>query len=89
MNKIQRIAFPLAVLTISLLLSSVIANGQNLPRERSAVWTLKEIRVFSNMDGNLGSVVKERYDKKGGEVEINIKSNPYICAGGSEVARFT
>jgi hypothetical protein len=59
--------------------------------QSSGTWTLKEIRVFNTMDGNVATITSEHYDATGGAVEINISGNVLggICPGGNEKLRFT
>lgn len=62
-----------------------------LSKPSSGTWTLKEIRVFNTMDGNVATITNERHDATGGSVDINISGNILggICAGGYEKLRFT
>lgn len=55
---------------------------------QSGTWTFYKVRVFSDLNSN-ASIVKEKYDSSGGQVEINVNGNVYgLCPGGAETLRF-
>jgi hypothetical protein len=58
-------------------------------QDKGTDWTLESIRVFNGM-GTLAQITSERYDAKGGAVEVNLDGrNASICPGGAEKIRFT
>jgi hypothetical protein len=66
-------------------LSALPAQAQ----DKGTDWTLETIRVFNGM-GTFAQITSEKYDAKGGAVEVNLDGrNAGICPGGSEKIRFT
>lgn len=76
----------------AVLLSLYCLNGHfatALGQQRAA-WRFREVLVSNYIDGKFGSVIKQRYDKNGGEIVINLKGEAHnLCNGGSESVRLT
>jgi hypothetical protein len=76
--------------TTAILFSLFAFSGHFATAEaQSGSWKLKEIKVFSKMT-RFSEVTSEKYDKNGGNIEINTSGDALgLCPGGSERMRFT
>ena len=76
--------------TTAILFSLFAFSGHFATAEaQSGSWRLKDIQVFTKM-GGYSQITSEKYDKTGGNVEINSSGNALdLCPGGSEKMRFT
>lgn len=53
------------------------------------IWQLREIRLYNRMDGAVGTIVNQRHDANGGQVDIQVSGNIHdFCRGGFERIRF-
>jgi hypothetical protein len=79
--------FVVAVFLFSL---SALSGNWATVQAQGGSWTLKEKRVFNNMDGSVATITSERYDASGGSVDLQLSGDILsFCPGGYEKLRFT
>ncbi|HTU12509.1 MAG TPA: hypothetical protein VMG08_16580 [Allosphingosinicella sp.] len=65
-----------------------LGAGQALAQAGGA-WRLREIRVRNAMNGQVGTIVSQRANASGGQVDIQVSGNIHdFCRGGFERMRF-